>query len=271
MDEQKQRVKATFDLISAAYDAPMLRFFDAHASTLVRKAQIAEGARVLDVATGTGKVALEAARVVGPQGRVIGIDLSDGMLAQARHKASALPVEFRAMDAEALEFDDATFDVVLCGFAVFFLPNIVRGVREMHRVLRPGGRLAFSTWTKQSFEPMTEATTACLERYGIPRLPPPPEPWMTCREPEHLLTLLEKGNFYERQVVDESAGYFIDPDDWWTFLWGTSARRRLNQLPPDALERFRADILGEVRGLRTERGVWLDASALMGIGLRARE
>jgi ubiquinone/menaquinone biosynthesis C-methylase UbiE len=116
MEEPKRRVVAAFDLASTTYDEPTLRFFDVHAPALVRKAQIHEGARVLDVATGTGKVALEAARLVGPNGRVIGIDLSGGMLAQACRKTGRLPEEFRRMDAETLEFEDAAFDSVLCGF-----------------------------------------------------------------------------------------------------------------------------------------------------------
>jgi ubiquinone/menaquinone biosynthesis C-methylase UbiE len=99
------------------------------------------------------------------------------MLAQARRKSGGLPVEFRLMDAEKLEFEDATFDVVFCGFAVWFLPDILRGMREMRRVLRPGGRLAFSTWAKRSHEPMMKMMQARLERYGIPRIPPSPEAW----------------------------------------------------------------------------------------------
>lgn len=271
MEEHKRRVTAAFNLASTTYDEPALRFLDVHARGLVQKAQIHEGARVLDVATGTGKVALEAARVVGPKGRVVGVDLSEGMLAQARAKAFALSVEFRQMDAEKLDFDDAAFDVALCGFGVFFLPDMVRGIREVYRVLRPGGRLAFSTWTRQSFEPMREMTLTYLERYGISRLPPPPEPWMECREPEHLLTLLEKGGFQERQVALEPAGYFIEPEDWWTFMWGSGTRRMLSQLAPEALERFRKDILEQVKSVQNERGIWLNAAALIGTGIRAHE
>ncbi len=149
--------------------------------SLVQKAEIHEGARVLDAATGSGKVALEAARVVGPKGQVIGVDLSEGMLAQARRKAGDLPIEFRQMDAERLAFDDATFDVVLCGFGIFFLSDMIRGVCEMRRVLRLGGRLAFSTAHQAALEPLMEMTLTCLERCGIPRLPPALEPWMECK------------------------------------------------------------------------------------------
>jgi ubiquinone/menaquinone biosynthesis C-methylase UbiE len=271
MEEQKRRVVAAFDLASDTYDEPALRCFDLHALALIREAQVHEGAQVLDVATGTGKVAFAAARAVGPRGRIVGIDLSEGMLAQARRRTGSLPVEFRLMDAEKLEFEDATFDVVLCGFAVWFLPDILRGMREMRRVLRPGGRLAFSTWAKQSHEPMMEMMQARLERYGTRRVPPPAESWKKCEEPEHLLTLLEKTGFRDRQVVPQPAGYFIEPEDWWTFLWGAAPRGRLSRLPPESLEPFRQEILDEVKSLKGEHGIWFDVTALIGIGLREHE
>ncbi len=94
---------------------------------------------------------------------------------------------------------------------------------------------------------------------------------MECREPGHLLTVLEKGEFQEGRVGLEPAGYFIEPEDYWTFIWGSAVRGRLIQLLPEALERFRKETLEEVRSLQGERGVWFDTSALIGIGLRACE
>jgi ubiquinone/menaquinone biosynthesis C-methylase UbiE len=268
VEEQKRRVITAFNLCSDTYDEPALRCFDLHAQTLVSEARIHEGAQVLDVATGTGKVALAAAHAVGPAGHVMGIDISEGMLEQARRKSGSIPVEFRLMDAESLEFDDATFDFVLCGFAVWFFPDIIRGVREMNRVLRPNGRLAFSTWAKLSHEPMMEMMQDRLVRYGVPRVPPPPEPWVECSEPEHLLTVLEKAGFRNKRVLAKRTGYYITPDDWWTFLWGSAPRRRLSQLSPEPLARFRQEVLADVGRLHEGRGVWFDVSALIGIGVR---
>ncbi len=270
MDDQKRRVAAAFDLAADAYDAPLRRCFDLHAVVLVREARIPPGARVLDVATGTGKVALGAARAVGPNGHVVGVDLSEGMLARARRKAGDLPVEFRQMDAEALEFDDGTFDVVLCGFGVFFPPDIVRGVQEMYRVLRPGGLVAFSTWARGSFEPMSGTFLARMDRYGVPRLRTPRTGWMELNDPEHLLVLLAQGGFRDGRVVREPAGYFIEPEEWWAYRWPLS-RAGLSQLPPESLERFKQETLEEVARLRTERGLWLDAAALIGVGVRAQD
>ncbi len=171
------------------------------------------------------------------------------------------------MDAETLDFADSTFDIVLCAFGIFFLPDMVRGVREMYRVLKPGGCVALSAWPNQSFQPMENLTRVHFERYDVVRVDPP-EPWMECKRPEHLLTLLERGNFRERDVTLEPAGYFINPDEWWTLMEGSGWRRGLTLLPPGDLERFKEDILEEARRLGNEHGVWLDASALIGIGKR---
>jgi ubiquinone/menaquinone biosynthesis C-methylase UbiE len=133
-----------FDLSAGSYDDPALRFFDLNASALVAQVDVPVGASVLDVATGTGKVALEAARAVGPRGSVIGVDVSASMLERARRKASNLPLEFKKMDATRLSFPDRSFDVVLWGHAVTFLKgDMLPALQEFHRVpqARRTGRL----------------------------------------------------------------------------------------------------------------------------------
>jgi SAM-dependent methyltransferase len=106
---------------------------------------VGAGDAVLDVGTGTGIVALQAAVRAGAPGRVLGIDLSEGMLAAAGASARAAGVEtsatFRRMDAENLDIEAATFDVVLSLFALLHFPDPLRALGEMRRVLRPGGRL----------------------------------------------------------------------------------------------------------------------------------
>lgn len=107
--------------------------------------------RILDVGTGTGIVALNAARKAA-KGQVIGVDLSEGMLATARQNAAQTNagrnVEFRRMDAEALEFGDRSFDVVLSLFALLHFPDPSAAVKQMFRVLRPGGRLVLAVGSR---------------------------------------------------------------------------------------------------------------------------
>lgn len=115
------------------------------AADLVRHAALREGERVLDVACGTGVVARLAARKVGATGAVAGLDVNPGMLAVAR---SATPrdmrIEWHEASAEQMPFPDASFDVVLCQMGLQFIPDKQAALREMRRVLVPGGRLVLN-------------------------------------------------------------------------------------------------------------------------------
>lgn len=104
----------------------------------LRRAGVARGMRLLDVATGTGLVAREAIDLVGSTGHVIGVDPSFGMLSQARSLAGLLPV---LGVGEALPFADEQFDFISMGYALRHLPDLRAAFAEFHRVLKPGGRL----------------------------------------------------------------------------------------------------------------------------------
>jgi ubiquinone/menaquinone biosynthesis C-methylase UbiE len=113
----------------------------------------AVGERVLDIACGTGLVSFEAARAVGPRGRVLGIDLSERMVDVAERRARDLGLsncDFSHMDAEMLALPNASFDVVLCALGLMYMPDPEQALREMSRVLRPGGRVALAVWGERS-------------------------------------------------------------------------------------------------------------------------
>jgi ubiquinone/menaquinone biosynthesis C-methylase UbiE len=120
---------------------------------LFQCASLAPGERVLDVACGTGLVTLAAARMVGPSGTVVGGDLSARMVDAGRRRADERRVanaSFARMDAEHLALPDAGFDVVLCALGLMYLPDPAQAVREMWRVLRPGGRIVIAVWGERS-------------------------------------------------------------------------------------------------------------------------
>lgn len=125
--------------------APIAPFTTPAAAALVRYAGIGHGQQVLDVACGTGVVAITAAR----QGATVsGLDLAPALLVEARRNATLIeaPIAFQEGDVEALPYPDAHFDVVVSQFGHMFAPRPERAIAEMLRVLKPGGRIAFSTW-----------------------------------------------------------------------------------------------------------------------------
>lgn len=129
------------------------------------------GERVLDVACGTGAVAQEAHRRVGPDGHVAGLDRSPDMLAVARRKLPDL--DLREGRAEALPFDDDAFDVVTCQFGLMFFEDRHAALQEMQRVLRSGGRLSVAVWDSLERSPGYTALTETVERHlgseaGVP-------------------------------------------------------------------------------------------------------
>jgi len=135
---------------------------------LVDVAALRPAEHVLDVACGTGFVARLAAERVGTGGRVVGIDLNAGMIEAARAVSTAdgrNTVEWRTGDAAALPFANAAFDVVLCQQGVQFFPDRLQALREMRRVLRHRGRLAFTVWSAITDSPYRAALADALERH----------------------------------------------------------------------------------------------------------
>jgi ubiquinone/menaquinone biosynthesis C-methylase UbiE len=147
------------------YQVPSL--FQPLAERLLATVPLWTGERVLDVACGTGIVARLAAQLIGTTGLVTGVDLNPGMLevARAQTPTSGAAVEWREGDAGALPCDDASYDVALCQQGLQFFPDQPRALREMHRVLRPGGRLALSVWRGLEHNPFNRAVAAGLARY----------------------------------------------------------------------------------------------------------
>ena len=145
---------------------PVAAFTTPAAALLVEYAGVKPGAEVLDIACGTGVVAVTAARAGA---KVKGLDLSPVLIEEAKKNAelAGVSIEFREGDAEALPYADGEFDVVLSQFGHMFAPRPEVMVREMLRVLKPGGRLAFSTWPPELVIGRLFALTA---KY----LPPPP-------------------------------------------------------------------------------------------------
>jgi len=146
---QRRVQRYGWDLAAAAYE-PLwqAQLAPAH-DALMNAAALTSGERVLDVACGTGLVALRAAQAVQPGGDVVGTDVSGRMIDAASHAAARRRVvnaRFLRMDAERLDLSAASFDAALCALGLMYLPHPERAMREMRRVLRAGGRAVVAVW-----------------------------------------------------------------------------------------------------------------------------
>jgi ubiquinone/menaquinone biosynthesis C-methylase UbiE len=159
MSDSGQVISSAADI----YDEFFLpALFSAWAPRVLEAAHLGPGMRVLDVACGTGVLTIEAAKAVSPGGMTVGIDLNPEMLAVARRKDSE--IEWRQAAAETLPLDSDDFDAVVSQFGLMFFENKEAAIREMWRVLRPGGRLVVAVWDSLENTPGYAGITALLER-----------------------------------------------------------------------------------------------------------
>lgn len=156
-----EQVQSMFDRIAGRYDLlnslMTAGLHHAWRGRAVDRAEVGPGNSVLDVCCGTGDLSLELAERVAPDGSVVGCDFSEPMLDLARDKAldRGAPVRFEWADALQLPYDEGRFDAVTVGFGVRNLSNLDRGLAEMRRVLRPGGRLVILEITQPARPPLS--------------------------------------------------------------------------------------------------------------------
>jgi ubiquinone/menaquinone biosynthesis C-methylase UbiE len=134
---------------------------------LLPRVSVGEAPAVLDLGCGTGIGLLEVARVLGDCRRLCGIDLAPGMLEQARRKAAAagVPAAFEAGDAEAIPFEDDSFDLVLCSSVYHWLSDRTRAVAEMSRVVRAGGQVLVSSIVEPGYHEWVRAIDDVRDRF----------------------------------------------------------------------------------------------------------
>jgi demethylmenaquinone methyltransferase/2-methoxy-6-polyprenyl-1,4-benzoquinol methylase len=151
------RIAGVYDLMNTAMTAGLHHRWRARAADL---ALVGPGSRVLDVATGTGDLAIELARRVAPGGEVVGSDFAEGMLDRARAKVAARAADgvsprFEWADAMALPYDEDSFDAATVGFGARNFEDLGRGLAEMARVVRPGGRVVVLEITTPTRPPLS--------------------------------------------------------------------------------------------------------------------
>lgn len=208
-------------------------------NALLAAAHLSIGSRVLDLASGSGEPALHIARAVGPTGSVVATDISNDMLGVARDHAREQGVsnlEFVVCDAEALPFEDAAFDAVTSRMGAMFFVDLHRSLQEVRRVLRAGGRAAFSAWGPQSESSFFMAIIAPFAARCDPPKPTPGAP--------HAFRFAQQNSFHDaliaagfHDVAEERRAiampWFGPPDELWRAFYELAAPPYFDELPED--------------------------------------
>ncbi|HYG96032.1 MAG TPA: methyltransferase domain-containing protein [Solirubrobacterales bacterium] len=228
---------------------------------MLRAADLQAGERVLEVAGGAGRVGLQAASAVGPEGSVLCSDFSEQMVRVARERFERLGisnVETRALDAQSLDLDAEAFDAVLCRFGYMLMPDPLQALRESARVLRPAGRLVLAVWGEAEQNPwLSNLLDAVMSHLSAP----PPEPGapgpFSLGDPVRLREMLAGAGFAEVEVEEiETEQVYESLDGWWEKLLGVGGPLKavLDPLPDTELNAIRDAALASVEEFVTDDG-----------------
>jgi ubiquinone/menaquinone biosynthesis C-methylase UbiE len=267
LDKARHMAAATYNAAADFYDDAANTFWDRFGQRTVARLGLEPGARVLDVCCGSGASAIPAAQAVGATGSVLGVDLAQGLLEIARRKAALKGlrnVEFRVGDMLDLGLPADGFDAVVCVFGIFFVPDMAAAVRALWKVVRPGGRLAITTWGPRFFEPASTAFWNAV-REVAPELHRSFNPWDRICDPAALRELLAQAGIEDADVVAEAGEHAIDaPQAWWAAVMGSGYRGTFEKLDAPARARVRDQNLRFIseRGIRAVQANVVYSTAL---------
>ena len=232
-ENAQDRAAFTYNAAADFFDASPLSFWDYFGRRTIELASLPTGSRVLDVCCGTGASALPAAEAVGQTGAVIGVDLAKELLELARAKAiqrRLRNIEFEVGDLLSLRFSVASFDAAVCVFGIFFVPDMSKAVSELWSRIRPGGKLAVTTWGPNFCKPANDAFWRSIKNVR-PDLHKGFNPWDRIDSPASLRGIFDQARIASPNITREDRLHPINSaDDWWTIVLGSGYRGTIEQL-----------------------------------------
>ncbi|MEH2176091.1 class I SAM-dependent methyltransferase [Nostoc sp.] len=261
MDIYKQQLKEFYGS-RTTYDHEKDTRHPLEAKLLIEFVGLHPGQKILDVATGTGLVAIPAAEKVGSDGSVIGIDMTPGMLHQARQKIAAAKlqnIELIEADAEYFNFSDSSFDVVFCCEAIVLFPDLIAILKKWYRFLKPGGFVAFTCPPENAIMASLQQRI-CARVLGV-SLPHILEPLGT---PEKCRKLLAQVGFRDIEIKIEPSGRYHPLSDnrlsMTVININFKSNPLLSKLSQEQLNQLQVEYKAEIEKLATDRGLWIDTT-----------
>lgn len=269
----KEEIAGVFTRAAPTYDQVGFRISNYFGKRLVELTEIPKGAKVLDVGSGRGALLFPSSKIVGSQGLVIGIDLSEGMVQKTTEeiiKRGISNAKMMQMDAENLKFQDNTFDIAFYGFCIHFLPQYEIALNESFRVLKPNGRIGLSTPLKGTFDEI-KWLDDLFEKF----LPKNIENDRKEEEPkesdfnsiEGMQKILLRVGFKDvHNKLDEKELICENADELWKGLWSQFTRRALETFSSENLQKLKKQITKEFKKYSSEDGLHWNFKALYTFG-----
>lgn len=226
---------------------------------------------VLDVGTGTGTAAFHCASLVGDCGRVLGIDISQGMITEAKklkESSQFKNLDFKVSDGEALDYPDNSFNRIYSASSFFWIADKPKALANWNRMLKPGGVLGFHAWPVTSYI-FGYIARKVLKKYGIEYLAHSPTGSIDiCK------SLLVNAGYSEIDIKEVKEGHYMSLEDA-KDSWITEEHYPIGQYPhpvsitpKEILEKAKVDYESEMENLATEEGVWNDTTMYYVYGVK---
>lgn len=266
---RKEQIAGLYNQVATRYGRIGPDVFAPFGRWLVASTNLSPGEGVLDVATGRGAVLFAAAEQVGPAGFVTGIDLAEQMLQELAADLREMQITnatVRQMDAEELAFPSASFDAVLCSYALPLFPQVERAVAEFQRVLRPGGKIGICVpsggderWLWYTQLVFAYHQTYHLSIQWVPRV----------LDIVAVTHLLQEAGFVALSTATQDYEFvYATEQEWWEAQWTDAGRFPLENMPSDVLEQFKTEVFERLASMRQPDGLHSRRKAFSVVGTR---
>lgn len=271
MFKRNDALEGVFNRVAVNFDSIGPQYFTYFGKRLVEHLRISEGATLLDVACGKGASLFPAAHVVGEKGQVIGIDFSKEMVKETAAlicSQGLCNAKVLQMDAEKLDFVQASFDYVLCALSTSFFSNSLLALEEMYRVLKDEGKIGLSTWKKKEQKGVLEKAYTKLfpqnQNRKLNNISARPDFGAT----DGVEKILKDIGFKNIHIiVEEKTFYYKDEEEWWQEQWTNASRGLFERIESTGdIDIFKKAAFIELKEFKDVHGIRFDSEVIFSFG-----